>query len=265
MTSPRLAVPFALLISVLITGCGGGGGSGQAATTSPVTETPATPAPAPASTPQTAGLWQGMTHTGRATHVVMLDDGRLYFLYSTISDATTLGGAIVGLMANSGLSYTSQVGYDFDWEGMAVQTANLSGSIDNLSGFNGNVSYTTNANRAFSFTSGYRLPTVSVVTLADVAGPYANADRTMNMDIDESGNVTGVAFAKKCAFAGKVVPTRNYTSILQLTLSFAGGGCSLGANTVEGIAIYNPERKELLGVAVTADGRSSALFQTRKP
>lgn len=265
MIFPRRVTPFVLVVSALLTGCGGGGGGEQAATISPETETPAAPTPAPASTPQTAGLWQGTTHTGRATHVVILDDGRFYFLYSTIADTTIMGGSIVGRMTNSGQSYTSQLAYDFDWEGMAGQTGTLTGSIDNQAGFNGNMNYTTNADRAFSFTSSLRQPAANVVTLTDVAGAYANSDRTMTMDIDEKGGVSGVAFSKKCAFAGTVVPTRNYTSILQITLSFAGGGCSLGASTVEGIAIYNPERKELLGAAVTATGKSVAMFQTRKP
>ena len=265
MTFYRRVTPFALVVSALLTGCGGGGGGERAAPISPATETPAAPTPAPASTPQTAGLWQGTTHAGRATHVVMLDDGRFYFLYSTVADTTTMGGSVVGLISNSGQSYTSQLAYDFDWEGMAAQTGTLTGSIDSQAGFNGNMNYTTNADRAFSFTSSLRQPAANVVTLADVAGAYANSDRTMTMDIDEKGGVTGVAFSKKCAFAGTVVPTRNYTSLLQITLSFAGGGCALGASTVEGIAIYNPERKELLGAAVTATGKSVAMFQTRKP
>lgn len=268
MTALRLAPPLALLFSALLAGCGGGGGGEQAtspATIAPAIETPPPPVPAPASTPRTAGLWEGSTHTARAAHIVMLDDGRLYFLYSTVADTTIMGGAIVALMTNSGLSYTSQVAYDFDWEGMAAQTGKLSASIDNQSGFNGSMSYTTNADRAFSFTSSFHQPASKAVTLADVAGPYANSDRTMTMDIDGKGNVTGVAFSQKCAFAGTVVPTRNYANILQITLSFAGGGCPLGTNTVEGIAIYNPERKELLGTAVTATGNSVAMFQTRKP
>ena len=267
MTTRRLAAPLTLLISAFIAGCGGGGGQASSTTATPSAEsaTPTTPAPAPASTPRTAGLWEGQTHTARATHIVMLDDGRLFFLYSTIADPTLMGGAIVGLLTNSGLSYVSQVAYDFDWEGMAAQTGTLTASIDNQSGFNGSMNYTTNADRAFSFSSSYLPPSTRSVTLADVAGPYANSDRTMTMDIDAKGGVTGVAFAQKCAFAGTIVPTRNYTNILHIALSFAGGGCPLGTNTVEGIAIYNPERKELLGTAVTATGNSVAMFQTRKP
>lgn len=246
------------ILSLGLAACGGGGGGTSGASTATIS----TPA---AITAQTAALWNGPTSSGRNANIVMLDGGRFYFLYSGAGDATALGGVITGLAGATGVSIAASSAIDFNWEGLPAAPAALSGSVGAASSFNGAVSYAGEPGRNFSFTSSYRLPAAEVVSLADVAGTYAGSDGTTALHITAAGAISGVAFSSDCALTGSVVATKNYTTLMHLSLTFQGGSCTFGASTVEGIAIYEAASGKLQGVALDAAGTRVALFQARKP
>ena len=247
-----LSLPLAL--GICLAGCGGGGGGASTSSQSVL----------PPATPPDAGLWATTTSTGRSGNVILLDDGGYYFLYSTSTDPTVLGGAIQGHASGTGSSVTSTDGIDFSWERLDGARTTLSASLDTQSGLAGTVTYDTTPGRDFSFTSVYRPATSEVVSLAQMAGKFISTDGTMSLDIAPSGVISGVAFSSPCGFTGSVTQTRNYTTIMNMSITFLGGSCSFGTSTIKGLALYNAANREIIGVAVNNERSSTALFQARK-
>ena len=224
-----------------------------------------TPAPAtPEIVAKSALLWRATTSTGRSGRLILLDGGRLYFLYSRTNTPDTLGGAVTGLAGASGASSIASTALDFNWEGLPSTSATLSASLDQHNNLNGTLSY-SDASRNLSFTSIYEAPSASMVSLGDVAGTYVNGDRSMTLVVSASGALSGTAFSSSCRFTGGVTQTLNYTSLLHLSLTFQGGDCALGTSTVTGIAAYDASQRQLVGIALDSTGTSASLFQAAKP
>ncbi len=115
-----------LLLSAGLTACGGGGGGGDSASGNSATPAPATPE----IVAKSALLWRATTSTGRSGRLILLDGGRLYFLYSRTNTPDTLGGAVTGLAGASGASSIASTALDFNWEGLPSTSATLSASLD---------------------------------------------------------------------------------------------------------------------------------------
>ncbi len=238
-----------LLLSAGLAACGGGGGDS------------ATPAPAtPEIVAKSALLWRATTSTGRSGRLILLDGGRLYFLYSRTNTPDTLGGAVTGLAGASGASSIASTALDFNWEGLPSTSATLSASLDQHNNLNGTLSY-SDASRNLSFTSTYEAPAASIVGLTDIAGTYVSPDRTMTLMVAPTGAVSGTAFSTSCRFTGALKQTLNHSSLLHMELTFQGGACALGTSTVSGIAAYDLSQRVLVGVALDGSGATATLFQ----
>ena len=98
----------------------------------------------------------------------------------------------------------------------------------------------------------------------DVPMTETTADPTTVLTIRADGLMRGVAFSPDCAFIGSIAPTRNYTTLMQMSLTFQGGACTFGTQTLEGIAIYDPTLRTLQGVALVDTGTRVALLLARK-
>jgi hypothetical protein len=244
-----------LTLSLCLAGCGGGGGGTSSAGQS--AQPPATP-------PPSAGLWVATTSSGRSGNLILLDDGGYYFLYSTTTDPTILGGAIQGHASGTSNSVSSTDGIDFSWERLDGSLTTLSASLDAQSGLAGTVTYDTVPGRNFSFTSTYRPATNELVSLAQMAGRFISTDGTMSLDIAASGAISGTAFSSTCGFTGSVTQTKNYTTIMNLSITFLGGTCSFGTSTIKGLALYNSANREIIGIAVNDERSRTALFQANK-
>ncbi len=244
-----------LLLSAGLAACGGGGGGdsapGSGAVPAPVT---------PEIVAKSALLWRATTSTGRSGRLILLDGGRLYFLYSRTNTPDTLGGAITGLAGASGASSIASTTLDFNWEGLPSTSATLSASLDVHNNLNGTLSY-SDASRNLSFTSIYEAPAASLVSLTDIAGTYVSPDRTMTLVVAPTGAVSGTAFSTSCRFTGALKQTLNHSSLLHMVLTFQGGACALGTSTVTGIAAYDVSQRVLVGVALDGSGASATLFQ----
>ena len=246
-------------LSLALAACGGGGG-GDGASSTTTADATLTPTPIVA---QNVGLWLGTTSTGRNQSLVVFEDGRAYQLYSAVSDPSTTGGVIIGSASTTGSSLSLRAA-DFSWEGRPSAMTTLSGTLDGAGNYNGSATYDGDASRNFSFTSAYRPPTAQVISMADVTGAYAGIDRTTVLTIRADGLMRGVAFSPDCAFIGSIAPTKNYTTLMQMSLTFQGGACTFGTQTLEGIAIYDPTLHALQGVALVDTGTRVALFLARK-
>jgi hypothetical protein len=248
-------------LSLALAACGGGGGGGGSTSTSTsTTEPPLTPTPI---VTQNVGLWRGTTSTGRSQSLILFEDGRAYQLYSAVSDAATTGGVIIGSASGTASSLNLRA-VDFSREGHASAMTTIAGTLDGTGNYNGSATYDVDASRNFSFTSSYRPPTAQVISMADVTGAYAGTDRTTVLTIRADGLMRGVAFSPDCAFIGSIAPTRNYTTLMQMSLTFQGGACTFGTQTLEGIAIYDPTLRTLQGVALVDTGTRVALLLARK-
>lgn len=246
-----------LLLSLGLAACGGGGGGSSTPSTAPAVSTPDIVA-------RSAAMWRTTTSTGRTGRFVLLDGGRFYFLYSTTSSPTVLGGAVTEVAGLSAANTIASTAADFSWEGLPSALATLSASLDAQSRLNGSLSY-DDPSRNLSFTSDYEAPAASVVGLGDIAGTYVNADRSMTLVVSPSGALSGTAFSASCQFTGAVKQTLNYTSLLHLSLTFQGGSCTLGTSTVTGIAAYDAAQRQLIGVALDSTGTRASLFQAARP
>jgi len=251
----KILLTLPLTLSLCLAGCGGGGGGTSTADQSALP--PTTP-------PPNAGLWAATTSTGRSGNVVLLDDGGYYFLYSTSADPTVLGGAIQGHVSATGSNVISTDGIDFSWERLDGSLTTLSASLDAQSGLAGTVTYDTVPGRNFSFTSVYRPATNELVSLAEMAGRFVSTDGTMRLDIAASGAISGTAFSSTCGFTGSVTQTQNYTTIMNMSITFLGGTCSFGTSTIKGLALYNSASREIIGIAVNDERSRTALFQANK-
>ncbi len=255
-TAQRLGL--ACFVSLGLAACGGGGGGGGNPAVAPGSTTPPVTI-----TPQNAALWFGSTSTGRSLNIVVLDGGRSFILYSAIGNPSTTGGAIVGSATQSGASLAIDA-VDFSWEGLSSARARVAGSLDSSVGYNGITTYDSDASRNFSFTTSYRQPSAQVIGMSDVAGAYAGTDHATVLTIGADGTIRGIAFSPDCAFTGTIVPSKNYTTLMHMALTFQGGSCAFGTNTLEGIAIYDPSLATMQGIALVNTGASIALFQAHK-
>ncbi len=113
-----------ILLTFLISACGGGEGD---------TST---------STPSSAeGLWNGTTNTGRSIAGLVLGDDTYWFLYSLAGNPNVISGLVQGSGSSQAGSFTSSNTRDFNFEGNGILEATLAGSFVMKQSLSGTVSY----------------------------------------------------------------------------------------------------------------------------
>lgn len=155
----KTLVKLCALASVsLLASCGGDGGD----------PTPPPPAASP------AGFYVGTSGAGptlREVSTLILDNGRVYSLYSGPAGGppTGIAGAVIGNGVTTGNTFTASPTRDFNFEVPSVTIGSLSASFTERSSISGTVS---GGVPAVSFTGTYSSAYGNAPSLAAAAGTY---------------------------------------------------------------------------------------------
>ncbi|MGE0468165.1 MAG: hypothetical protein AB7L09_03800 [Nitrospira sp.] len=203
--------------------------------------------------------WTGMTPTSRTVTGLVLEDGS-YWLFYTARDHPTL---LAGLVQGSGTSHSGSFGSsntrDFSLEGAGIRAATISGSYVPNKSFHATIAY-VNGDTA-SFTSTYDGDSELTPNLNLVAGTYAGLgadDHTIMVNVDSSGTLSGHA-SDGCTFTGSFAP-RARGNVFNVAVTFGGGPCRHGADTVNGVALYDAATQRLYSAALNSARTNSFLF-----
>ncbi len=241
----------------LLGGCGGGGGGGDSA------PPPSVPPPTTAE-----GLWLGTTSSGRTVNGLVLDNGEYWVIYSAQNNSAVIAGAVQGTSAASNGNFSSSDARDFNLEGSGIVAATISGSYREKQSFSGIVTYSPTQNSGFSttYSAGYEL----TPSLAAVAGTYAGTTATASgtgesatVVISPAGVITGSS-AGGCRYSGTITP-RAKGNVYNATVTFAGGVCSNGTNTVTGIGYFDATPKRIYSLGLNTTRTNGYIFVGTKP
>ena len=97
-----------------------------------------------------------------------------------------------------------------------------------------------------------------------VAGSYdgLRADNHMvTVTVDAAGTLSGHS-SDECTFAGTFVP-RAKGNVFHHAVTFGGGACPQGTETVAGVALYDGATNRLYSAASTVAGPTALFFSAR--
>ena len=232
-------------------GGGGGGGGGGPVVTPPVVA-PATNA---------NGIFKGSTGTGRTVLGVVLDDSQVWVLYSVAGNASVIAGALQGTANVSGGTLTSSNIRDFNLEGLGINDASVAATYVTGQSLNGVVTY---SNTTVSFASTFDAAFNTATDPALIAGTYtgqaatAGGTDTGSLSVSSGGDIAGVS-ALACRYSGRISP-RPSGNVYDLSVTFAGGTCSNGMATVNGIAYFDAATSRVWAAALNTGRTNGFVF-----
>jgi hypothetical protein len=229
-----------------------------------------TPPPPPTSG-QAQGLWNGTTDEGRTVAGLVLDDGTYWFLYSLVGNPNVVAGLVQGNASSQDGSFTSANLKDFNLERSFVSDGSINGNYVSKQTLNGTVTYTNNAGQV-TITATYDLDYDLTPDASLLAGTYSGSTGTgltaggaenVTVTLTSSGTITGFS-ASGCIFAGAFAP-RAHGNVFDVSVTFAGGACQNGTNTVIGTAFFDTATKKLYSAALNGARTNGFIFIGSKP
>lgn len=214
------------------------------------------------------GLWIGTTSNTREVFGIVLDDGGYWFIYSAANDESRVAGAFQGSGTSFNGNFTSTNARDFNLETRTISDATVSGSYRSRESLSGTVTY-TRSNQSVAFATIYNSAYEQSPSLASAAGAYsgtatvANATETVAVNLSSDGTINGIG-SSGCRFNGKATP-RSRGSVYDVVVTFAGGVCSNGTNTVAGIGYFHSSTRRLYAAALNGARTNGFLFIGSKP
>ncbi len=231
--------------------CGGGGGGGGDNTASGTAE----------------GLWQGTTNTGRTVAGVVLDDGTYWFIYSLVGNSAVIAGVGQGNGISDNGSFTSGDGRDFNFEGLGVIDFTFAGNYTEMSSFGGTLNYSPSGTT--TITSSYDSDYDLTPSLAAIAGTYSGSAFTSGgpdfstVSFTSTGDISGSG-ASGCMFSGSASPRAN-GNIYNVSITFGGGVCANGTDTVTGVAYFDASTKQLTSAGLNSSRTDGFIYVGIKP
>lgn len=240
-----------LLLLVSLSACGGDG------------DTPTSP-PATASATSAEGLWTGSTDTNRTVNALVLDDGVYWALYSEASNPSIIAGVVQGDSSSQNGAFTSANARDFNLQ-TGILEATINGSYAMKQSLNGTIAYQTSGQSTFTMTydSDYDL-TPDMNAVAGTYTGFVTASETVTVVVSTNGAIAGNS-SNGCTFSGSFSP-RTHGNVYDVTITFHGEpGCTLGTETVNGIAFYDAVTKQLRSAALNGNRTDGFVFIGTKP
>lgn len=173
------------------------------------------------------GLWTGTTSTGRAVAGLVLDDGSYWLFYTASDNRNILAGLVQGTGTSHFGSFGSSNSRNFHVEGVGIRAATMSGSY--------------------------------VLTL--VTGTYVGLrpdHHAVTVTVDSAGTLSGHS-TDGCTVAGTLFP-RGKGNLFHTSVTFGGGACRQGTETVTGVAFYDAATHRLYSAALNSARTTSFLF-----
>ena len=205
------------------------------------------------------GLWTGATATNRTVAGLVLDDGSYWVFYTARGNPNVLAGLVQGTGTSHLGAFGSSNTRDFNLEGAGIHAATMSGSYVQKRSFKGTIAYVVGDTG--SFASTYDAAYESAPNMKLVAGHYAGlrADhQTVTVTVDSTGTLSGHS-TDGCTFAGTISP-RAKGNVFDTSVTFGGGSCSNGTETINGIAYYDAATHRLYSAALNSDRTNSYIF-----
>lgn len=205
------------------------------------------------------GRWTGTTPTGRTVAGLVLEDGSYWLFYTARDNPDVLAGLVQGTGTSHSGSFGSSNTRDFNVEGAGIRAATMRGGYGPNQSFHGMISYLTGDTE--SFTSMYDANSGSAPNLTLVAGTYAGfrADHhTVTVTVDSAGTLSGHS-SDGCTVAGTLSPHPK-GNVFQISMTFGGGACRQGTETLTGVALYEAATNRLYSAALNSARTTSFLF-----
>ncbi len=205
------------------------------------------------------GHWTGTTRTGRTVRAVVLEDGSYWVFYTARDNPHVLDGLIQGTGTSHSGSFGSPNTRDFPVDGTGIRQGRMSGTSVPKERFHATIIYFNGETERVRST--YVADAESAPNLNLVAGIYTGLradDHTVTVTVDAAGTLSGYA-SDGCTFAGTVSP-RATGHAFHVTMTFEGGACRKGTETVTGVAFYDAATNRLYGAALNNARTTSFLF-----
>lgn len=247
-TSPVIAA-FIAIATLGLAGCGSSNSSSSA------------PPPPPAATAE--GIWVGANSGGSALVGAVLENGQ-YWLLSHADQV--INGIVQGSGTSLNGSFTSTNGIELRI-GVPNTPVNISASYRERESLNGTITPQSGGTVA-TFTAAYDTSYETAATLAAISGDWSGkqpAGETFALNISSAGGLVGTS-SLGCLFTGTVAPRSADNNVFNLTITFGGGVCRPGTQTMTGIAlIQGSGASAVLFAAVLNADRSNAVgfYSTR--
>lgn len=205
------------------------------------------------------GRWTGTTSTDRTVAGLVLEDGSYWLFYTARENPTVLAGLIQGTGTSHSGSFGSSNTRDFNLEGTGIRAATMHGSYVPNKSFLGTIAYVTGDTERF--TSTYDADSEVATNLTQVTGTYTGLgtdNHMVTVTVDAAGTFSGHA-TDDCTVAGTLSPpeTRN---VFGTSMTFGGGACGTGTETVTGVAFYNAASNRLYSAGLNKARTTSYLF-----
>lgn len=205
------------------------------------------------------GSWTGVTPTGRTVVGLVLDDGSYWLFYTARNNPTVLAGLVQGTGTSHAGSFGSSNTRDFSLEGADIHAATMRGSYVPKKRFDATIAYFNGDTERV--TSMYAGNSESAPNLTLVAGTYTGLrpdNHRVTLTVDAAGTLSGHT-SEGCTFAGTLSP-RTKSTVFQTSVTFGGGTCRQGTETVTGVALYEATTNRLYGAALNHARTTSFLF-----
>ncbi len=205
------------------------------------------------------GRWTGSTSAGRTVVGLILEDGSYWLFYTTTDTPTILAGLVQGIGTSHSGSFGSSNTRDFNLEGAGIRTATMQGSYVPNKSFQGTIAYVTGDTE--NVTSTYHADSESTSNMNLVVGTYAGLrddKHTITITVDSAGTLS-VHASDGCTFTGTFSP-RAKGNVLHTSVTFGGGACRQGTETLTGVAFYDAVTNRLYSAALNHARTTSSLF-----
>lgn len=264
----RIHAPVILLLSLSVTACGGGGGESSSSGDGGVSPGNGSGGgPTLVTSNAAEGMWRGSGDNAAGIYGVILNDGSFYAVYSTPSDKSVLAGVVTGTGQASNGSFTVQDAVDFNFGGDGVSPVSVSASYFAKSSLSGVLTHTNRESFAFStqYNPVYEQPANATLATGTYAGNALSpaGTQTAFMTLQANGTITGVV-ASNCNFSGVATP-RGSVNVFNLSITFRGGPCPLGTDTLTGIGFYDIPNKQFYVAAPNTTRTDGLFFQGTRP
>jgi hypothetical protein len=205
------------------------------------------------------GLWTGITAKGRTASGVVLDDGSYWMFYTAIGNSKVLAGLIQGTGTSHFGSFGSPNTRDFNLEGDGILAATMSGTYVQKHSFNGTLAYLNGTTGSFAtaYVADYELPSNMNLMAGEYSGLRAD-NQTLHMTLDAGGHIVEGS-AGGCTFVGSL-SLRGTGNVFNITVTFGGGACSNGNDTVTGVAFYDAATRRIFSASLKGTRTNTFMF-----
>ena len=205
------------------------------------------------------GRWTGTTATGRAIAGLVLEDGSYWLFYSARDNPLVLAGLVQGTGTSHSGSFGSSNTRDFNLEGAGIRAATMRGSYVPNKRFDGTIAYVTGDTESFRSTSDADAESAPNLTL--VTGTYSGIrtdNHQVTVIVDAAGTLSGHS-SNGCSVTG-TLSHRGKGNVFYTSLTFEGGACRAGNETLTGVTFFDAATNRLYSAALNHARTSSFLF-----